>query len=221
MMPLTMAQRAATYARTFPEWPSSWPQVVREDGRDVLQGVWMFGQDYRNASAYYGAYPGNFLDRLSALFPEYTLKPDMLPMGRGRTLHAFSGSLAPGPYDRCDVVQAAEWQCDVRKLPEVLLEAAAGSAPDYWDSLYELVVADPPYSDEDAAKYKAPPLNRIAQTAALAEVTGIGGHLCWLDTTWPMHTKEQWVTVGRIFVLRSTNHRVRLLSIFERVNGAP
>lgn len=38
-----------------------------------------------------------------------------------------------------------------------------------------------------------------------------------IDCVWPMHTKDQWVTVGRVLVQRSTNHRVRVLSLFERV----
>ena len=54
-------------------------------------------------------------------------------------------------------------------------------------------------------------------TRALAEVVRPGGHLAWLDVCWPMHNKTQWVTVGRIFIQRSTNHRVRVLSIFEMV----
>ncbi|MND07635.1 hypothetical protein D3C83_297470 [compost metagenome] len=52
--------------------------------------------------------------------------------------------------------------------------------------------------------------------AAIARVTIVGGHLVWLDTTWPMHRKAEWRTVGRITIVRSTNHRVRMISIFER-----
>jgi hypothetical protein len=51
---------------------------------------------------------------------------------------------------------------------------------------------------------------------SLARVTEPGGHVVWLDTVWPMHSKEEWRTVGRICLIRSTNHRVRLISIFER-----
>ena len=38
----------------------------------------------------------------------------------------------------------------------------------------------------------------------------------WLDTVWPMHRKDTWRTVGRILLQRSTNHRVRLVTLFER-----
>ncbi len=208
---LTLRDRVESYKRAFPDWPASWPIVYvdAETGRETIQGIWCFGQDYRNQSEYYGAYPGNFIDRLAALFPEFTLKPDMLPMGDGRVLHAFSGSLAPGPYVRCDVKQDAEYRCDVCDLPAQL---ARDGSP-----LFDFIAADPPYSDDDAAKYQTMPLNRQKATSALAQVARPGAYVCWLDTVWPMHSKEELVTVGQIFVRRSTNHRIRLLTIFERV----
>lgn len=41
--------------------------------------------------------------------------------------------------------------------------------------------------------------------------------LVWLDVVWPMFRKSEWRTVGRITVIRSTNHRARIATIFERV----
>lgn len=66
-------------------------------------------------------------------------------------------------------------------------------------------------------EWTASHLYRGKATRALAEVVPVGGYMAWLDTVWPMHSKACWVTVGRITVIRSTNHRVRLCSIFERV----
>lgn len=207
MMCFTLQQRADSYARTFPEWPRSW-SLVLGDGEDArLLAEWQFGQDYHNESEYYGAFPGNYLARLAALFPEHAIRPGMLPLGAGRVLHAFSGSLAPGPYDRCDLNQEVEYRCDVRDLPSRVSAA------------YDLIIADPPYSDEDAAKYKSPPLDRGAMTTALAAVTVTGGFLCWLDTAWPMHRADEWSDVGHVFVVRSTNHRARLLTIFQRTGN--
>jgi len=203
---LSLRERAENYARVFPEFKASHLQVlVGAEGRETLQGVWMFGQDYRNKSDYYGAYPGNYLERLQAMFPDYPLITGMLPLG-GRVLHAFSGSLPPGPYTRCDVVQPAELQCDVSEIGECY--------PDVPD--FELIVADTPYSTADSKKYKSPPPNRRKVLAGRAMVATPGALLCWLDTQWPMHRKDQWSTVGMIYIQRSTNHRIRLLSIFER-----
>lgn len=192
--PYTLAERAFYYQMAFHKYPASWLRVVSEQGGDVLYGTWMIGNDYRNRSRYYGAYPPGFLDRVQALFPDWT-----------EVLHAFSGSLPQGPYDRCDLVQPAEYQCDVRELPTL-----AGNRR------WQYVVADPPYTAEDAEKYQTPMVNRGQATRALAQVTRPGGFLIWLDTVWPMHAKEEWRTAGRITLIRSTNHRVRLISLFER-----
>lgn len=192
---MTMADRAASYARTFPMRPPL--QVVQEGGADVLYGVWVIGADYRNRSTFYGSYPVGYLARVAALFPDVT---------DAETLHVFSGSLAAGQYRRCDAVQEAEYQCSVYDLP-------ARVAGETWP----LVLADPPYSAADAEKYGTPMVNRGKVLRALAQVTAPGRHLVWLDTVWPMHRKAEWRTAGRILLQRSTNHRVRLVSIFERV----
>ena len=49
-----------------------------------------------------------------------------------------------------------------------------------------------------------------------ARVTAPGGNLVWLDQKRPMFRKDQWRLWGAIGLVRSTNHRVRLVSIFER-----
>ena len=46
-----------------------------------------------------------------------------------------------------------------------------------------------------------------------------GGWLVWLDTQLPMYRKDQWTNVAQIGLVRSTNHRVRLVSIFQRTGG--
>lgn len=203
---LTLDERVASYARAFPEWRSSWPTVYADGARPLIQGVWCFGQDYRNKSPYYGAYPANYLDRLAALFPEHAIKPDLLPLGTN-VLHAFSGSLGVGPYDRCDLLQEAEYRCAVEDLPSRVTRRLLG---------YDFIVADPPYGRSDAAKYGTPMVNKKNAISALAKVAKPRAYLAWLDTEWPMHRKDEWVTVGQIFIRRSTQHRIRLLSIFER-----
>ena len=195
---MTLQERADSYMRAFPKWPASSPWVGEEQGHDVIYAIWVIGNDYRNPSRFYGAYPKGYLDRVMALFPDvHTSCADVL--------HAFSGSLPPSyDYDRCDLKQPAEYQCNVYDLPGAVSKR------------YPLVLADPPYSAKDAEEYGTPGLDRGRALRALAEVTETGGYLGWLDTTWPMHSKSQWTTIGRIFIQRSTNHRVLLLSLFER-----
>lgn len=200
---ISIAERIAAFERAFPQWPAAWPRLVREQGRDVLYAIWMLGHDYRNKVRYYGAYPPGYLDRIMALFPDdHRVGADVL--------HVFSGSLpARAHYVRCDSHQPADLQCSVYDLGQT---HAAGYR-------FTLVLADPPYSSADAAQYGTAMVDRRRATAALAQVTRVGGHLVWLDTVWPMHRKTEWVTVGRIAIVRSTNHRVRMATIFERCAG--
>jgi hypothetical protein len=174
---------------------------VEEQSHEVLYGLWLIGQDYVNPSKYYGAHPKGYLDRVHALFPDVEPSP-------AAVLHAFSGSLPAGPYTRCDLLQASELQCDVRDL-------AARSGGRRW----RLIFADPPYSQDDAKKYGTLMIDRGAAMRSFAQVCEPAGHVVWLDTVWPMFRKDEWRTVGRICLVRSTNHRVRLISIFERLPG--
>lgn len=193
---MTLAERVDAFQRAYAKWPASWPWLVREKDRDVAYGVWMIGNDYRNKTRYYGSYPPGYLDRVMALFPDAGVS----------VLHVFSGSLPKSfLYTRCDLRQDAEIRCSVYDLPTMILDCRP-----------RLVVADPPYSKADAVQYGTPMINRGRALQALAQVTAPGGHLAWLDTCWPMHRKTEWATVGRILVQRSTNHRARVLSIFER-----
>lgn len=196
---MTLAERAAAYARTFPGRPPL--QLVEEGGGPALYGVWVMGNDYRLRSTFYGAYPHGYLPRVMALFPEF-----VEPRFPGHVLHLFSGSLPPGNYERCDEVQDAELPVSVYELPNIVLNYRP-----------RLILADPPYSAADAEKYGTAMVNRGRVFRTLAQVTDHGAFVVWLDTTWPMHRKDQWRTVGRITLVRSTNHRVRLVSIFERV----
>ena len=88
--------------------------------------------------------------------------------------------------------------------------------PEDWAGRFDLVLADPPYSSKDAEVYGTPMPNRAKVMRALARVTRPGGNLVWLDTRWPMHRKDQWRCWGHVALVRSTNHRVRLVSMFER-----
>jgi hypothetical protein len=202
-----MQARVDAYAASEPgrRFPGSIPRVGREQGRDVLYGVWLIGNDYRNRSGFYGAYPPGYLERVWALFPDVAAQQ---AAGRRCVLHVFSGALPPGPYTRLDLKTA----CDIR--------GSVYDAPRLVPFRPRLVLADPPYSATDALQYGTPGVDRRRAMEALAMVVARRGFLCWLDTCWPMHSKGQWLTVGRIFVQRSTNHRVRVLSMFQRAGAA-
>lgn len=192
---ITLADRVASFQRAYPDCPDAWP-YVSPSGR-WLYGTWEIGNDYRNKTGFYGTFPPRFLDRLMALFPEVGAD----------VLHAFSGALPAGPYVRLDLhpgrgADVVGNVYDVRAL-------FAGRS-------FRLIVADPPYTAPDAKRYQVPMVNKRRAVAALAEVAAPGSFLAWLDTSWPQHRKSQWQTVGRILIQRSTNHRARVLHLFER-----
>lgn len=197
---MTMTDRAAAYVRAYPKWRASWPLVVKEQGADCLYATWLIGNNYQAKSPLYGSYPPGYLDRISVLFPD---------LAEGEVLHAFSGSLPPGPYVRLDLMSDADRQPDI-------VGSVIDAGKIFGWPRFDLVFADPPYSAPDAAFYGTPMISRRKAMSALAEVTRPGGFLVWLDCVWPMFAKSEWRTAGRITIVRSTNHRIRMATIFER-----
>lgn len=198
--PLTLEDRIASYERAFPHCKGTLWVATTSDGprrRRWLYGHFAIGNQYKNDTRYYGAYPRTYLERIAALFPE---------IAEEDILHAFSGSLPAGKYTRLDVNPALK--------PELV-----GSVYDIRSLTsrnFRLGMADPPYSAADAEKYSTPGLVRGMAMRGLAAVIEAGGHVAWLDTTWPMHRSDQWHYYGSIALVRSTNHRVRAISLFER-----
>ena len=186
--PYSHAARATAYNRVFPLYPP-----LHVHGRWVY-GIWEIGADYKG-SGYYGSYPPSYVKRVSAMFPD---------MNPAKTLHLFSGSLKiPGI------------RVDVQSLPSVSLIATATCLP-FKDASFSFVMADPPYSVDDAKKYgpALPDKRKVLQE--LARVVIPGGHLAWLDIPKPQYRKSEWNPWGTIGILRSTNHRGRFLFLFER-----
>lgn len=167
---------------------------VGADGRIV--GTWVMGNNYRVASGYYGGYPHGYLRRVRALFPEKT-----------RVLHLFSGKV------------------DTEALPGDTVDTNADNRPTYVDDAqrltevplgrYDLVLADPPYSVEDAEHYQTSMVKRNVVMAALERLPA-GAHVVWLDQVLPMYRKSSWQVIGYVGMVKSTNHRFRVMTIFER-----
>jgi hypothetical protein len=171
---------------------------VGEDGRVV--GTWIMGQDYRVKSGYYGGYPATYLKRIKALFPDKT-----------RPLHIFSGcvdqSVIPGDTVDINPDRGASYVDDAQTLELVPLE------------FYDLILADPPYSVEDCDHYQTTMIKRNLVMRALTRVTP-GTHVVWLDQVLPMYAKKDWKIVAVIGLVKSTNHRFRVVTIFERLADA-
>lgn len=173
---------------------------VAGDGRVV--GTWIMGNNYRVKSGYYGGYPAGYLKRVAALFPD-----------RRRVLHVFSGKvdLAAMPGDTVDLnaSMAPTWVADAHNLSSVPL------------SEYDLVMADPPYSVEDAERYQTTMVQRNVVMRSLAAGLAPGSRVVWLDQVLPMYRKADWAVEAVIGMVKSTNHRFRVVTIFRRLDRPP
>ena len=176
-------------------WPER-PQLHYEAG--WLHGVWMIGWNYKNNSGFYGAYPPSLLERYRVTFER----------GGERILHLFSGRLPPGEYVRFDIKESAEVQGDARDLANVLRRHGCGK--------FDIIYADPPYSAQDAKVYGTGRVDKRIVLRECAKVLNKNGLLVWLDTQTPMFRKIDFEYFGTICLVRSTNHRVRLVSIFRK-----
>lgn len=168
---------------------------VAEDGRVV--GTWIMGNDYRVKSGYYGGYPAGYLRRVRALFPE-----------KRRILHLFSGQvdLSTLPGDTVDINKALRptFVDDAQTLERVPLGD------------YDLILADPPYSIEDAERYQTTMVKRNSVMRALQRASE-GAHIVWLDQVLPMYRKDAYGIEAVIGMVKSTNHRFRVVTIFKRL----
>ena len=168
------------------------------DGRVV--GTWIMGNDYRVKSAYYGGYPAGYLRRIRALFPD-----------KRRVLHLFSGKveLAALPGDTVDINPDLKptYVDDAQRLELVPLHS------------YDLILADPPYSVEDAERYQTTMIKRNVVLRAL-QAASAGTHVVWLDQVLPMYRKDAFAIDAVIGMVKSTNHRFRMVTIFRRLPDA-
>jgi len=178
--------RVVFYKQTFPKWPE--PQI----SNDKMYGVWVIGNNYKG-SGYYGSYPPTYLKRVMSMFPD-----------ADNILHLFSGSLQEGNYTRFD--------CNRDLNPDVVGDAH--NLP--FESEFDLIIADPPYSVEDAVHYGTPMVNRYKVIKQCVKALRPGGFIVWLDQVFPMFSKKEISLYGIIGIIRSTNHRVRSVFIFNK-----
>jgi hypothetical protein len=189
---VTWEERIANYERV-----TGFPRSIFQAADGRIVGTWIMGNDYRVKSGYYGGYPAGYLKRIAALFPD-----------RENVLHLFSGKvdLATLPGDTVDVnpEHNPTYVDDAQTLENVPL---AG---------YDLILADPPYSVEDAERYQTTMIKRNAVMAALGRGTRAGTRVVWLDQVLPMYRKDQWRIEAVIGMVKSTNHRFRVVTVFRR-----
>lgn len=191
---MTGQDRVAAYNAAFPKFPN----VFFDKG--WMLGVWNIGNSYKG-SGYYGSYPPSYLKRIKSMFPD-----------KKRVLHLFSGSVKDDNALTLDINPKLEPDIvgDAHRLAEVV-----------GDRTFDLILSDCPYSQADADHYETVMINRFTVVKECAKVLEVGGHLCWMDTVLPMYRKSELARKGEIMISRSTNHRVRAVFIFEKLNATP
>tara|TARA_R110000803_G_scaffold20201_21_gene52318 strand:- start:3800 stop:4438 length:639 start_codon:yes stop_codon:yes gene_type:complete len=211
---VTTPQAAADgYNQQFPERP---PLAATDEW---VTGTWCIGACYKNPNPLYGAYPHGYLERVHSMFP-----------GACNILHVFSGGLTHVNASKAAGFFGADYVFPVVGTSMELVDMHGPEQgrhptwqgdlhdmPEEWNGRFDLILADPPYSAEDAKQYDCPAPNRGKIMRTLRRVAQPGADLVWLDQVWPMHRKDMWQTWGHIGLVRSTNHRMRLVSIFRAV----
>ena len=152
-------------------------------------GLWVMGQNYKTKSSLYGAYPHGYLDRIYSLFP----KTD-------KTLHLFSGSIE----DDCDCVDLHNG-IDAETMGDILP-----------NNYYTLILSDPPYSIEDCDHYGCCMIKRNNVFKECYKILKKDGILIWLDQVLPNYKKIEFDIIARIGMVKSTNHRFRVITIFKK-----
>ena len=159
------------------------------------QATWFLGNYYRNATNYYGAYPPMYWKRIQTFI-----------RANEKIVHLFSGSLCAGDYVRVDM--------DSTMNPDVCCKTEEVENHIEHNSV-DIVFADPPYTTADSKiGYKGNFPNKKKTISSVHKILKPAGLLFWLDTCLPMFRKTEYDLVGVITVIVSTNHRVRLVSIF-------
>ena len=193
---MTLTERIANYEKV-----TGFPKSLFIGGDGRLVGTWVMGNDYRVKSTYYGGYPAGYLRRVKALFPD-----------KKHVLHLFSGkvdlSVFPGMTVDLNPHLKPTFVDNAQTLNSVPLED------------FDLVLADPPYSIEDCQHYGTSMVKRNRVLKVLGSRLHPGCHLVWLDQVLPMYRKEDFKTVGYIGMVKSTNHRFRVITIFRKKRKA-
>lgn len=191
--PLTWEQRIDNYER-ITGFPKS--LFIADDGRVI--GLWIMGNDYRVKSKFYGGYPATYLKRVKALFPD-----------KQNVLHLFAGKVDTAVFPGVTV------DINEKLKPDIVDDAHTLTKVPLED--FDLVLADPAYSHEDTEHYGTPMVNRNLVLRTLGTRLRRGCHIVWLDQVLPMYRKDTFDTQAHIGMVKSTNHRFRVVTIFGKL----
>lgn len=177
-----------------------------------ITDVWILARArLKGGQKYYGAYLGGFPERARALLGITISDPLLHVCGGKAKLYPYAAGF--GPNDKTldiDPALTPDFIHDIR-LP---LPRGEGRGEGPWPA----ILADPPYSENDAERYTAgrnvyPPPNLLLRNCINA--VRIGGRVGVIHYIWPSPPKNAR-SIAAVTVLCGFNNRVRLFSVFER-----
>lgn len=175
---------------------------------------------------YYGAYPAGFLERARWLLGASIYEPVLHVCGGQAKRYSLPeyGVIKGTPlwgYGPSDVTLDA----DENQGPDIVCNVAMVGWPNYVKEQQQLqrvefraVLADPPYTVEDADKYAPgriwfPKAKQLL--AECLELVPVGGRVGMLHYIWPK--PPEWAKcVAMVSVIVGYNNRVRVFSVYER-----
>lgn len=172
-----------------------------------ITDVWILA---RPKVKFYGAYPSGFLERARALLG-VTPMDSVLHVCGGRAREYPAKPRGFGPNDKTLDLDAS-LQPDYVGRADWAIPLAHGTG---WAAL----IADPPYTEDDADKYAPgrsafPSANRILKN--MLEVVRPGGRVGMLHYVLPQPPRDGVRFVACVGVIVGYNNRMRVFSVFER-----
>ena len=170
--------------------------------------MWLLARaKLKGGKKYYGAYLGGFPERARVLLGASLSDPVLHVCGGMARYYPYKAGF--GPNDRTlDMSAATE--------PDYIGDAAVRA---YYPDGFQAMLADPPYSAEDAAHYSPgaiayPSPNRLVENMIDAlPVGGRAGIIHYILPACPKNAKF----VACVGVVCGFNNRIRVFSVFEKV----
>lgn len=183
-----------------------WPMSFTDENGDSISdkgwsyGVWYCGTSFTKVKLY-GQYPPTFLKRALALFPN---AKDIL--------HAPSGSISNMPKGH---VTLDMYEDDVRRP---MFKGDCGSMP-FKDNSFDLVLSDPPYSEEDSRLYGCAKFPEKKFMNECRRVLRPVSYLGFLAYHYPSYRRAEWKLEGLFAVVTGFSRRTRIFSVFKSLKG--
>lgn len=154
---------------------------------------------------FYGAYPGGFPERARVLLGAWPSEP---------VLHVCGGMARYYPWKGGFGANDATLDLDPALAPDYLIDAATGPYP----MGFRAILADPPYSAEEAEKYvpgraRYPSPNQIVSLSLAA--LPAGGRVGVLHFMTP-GMREDAKFICSVAIMVGGNNRERVFTVFEK-----